>query len=62
MKVVQIINYLTIKEHNEEYLVYDVTKKLRFTHKSLDEAIQYCLDERKRVNQMLKEAFEKLEE
>ena len=62
MKVVQIINYLTIKEHNGEYLVYDKVKKLRFTHKSLDETIQYCLDERKRVNQMLKEAFEKLEE
>jgi len=62
MKIVQTINYLTIKEHNGEYLVYDVKKKLRCTHEFLDEAIDYCLDERKRVKQMLKESFEKLEE
>jgi hypothetical protein len=62
MKLIQTINYLKIKEHKGEYLVYDVTKKLRFTGKSHEEAINYCLNEPQRINQMLKEAFDKLDQ
>ena len=61
MKVLQQVNYYTIKEHEEKYYVYDVRKKLRLTTDSKEEAYHYCFDKYKRVNKILEDIFKKLE-
>ena len=61
MKTVQQINYLTIKEHEGKYYVYDIKKELQLTTVSKDEAFQFCLDKPKRLDEILKNAFKEIE-